>query len=284
MKYGIYIDIITQYEKDNLLDESISADEPIKQGDEYPIDDHVEIRTQIKNALKPLASKIKNYNSIIKYAQPDMSPKYIKRGLSTYVDFGIIPPDGLTNQEIDKNYKWSIRFSEHGDLHGEGKNRYYVELEGRKLNDLCAVGWRKFKSKLPKIQKKIRDFEIEKFGEQKTFITDEKPDETVSEKLQIAEAPFQFRRSVGNWNPRTIRYDFDDLIFSTKDAKKAAIFADISDDIMWYINSCRADYDFCRKVNDCDKRKLLDFVTKKGEMSRDNMIKTVKQYIDKYVQ
>lgn len=103
-------------------------------------------------------------------------------------------------------------------------------------------------------------------------------------KLQIAEAPFQFRRSVGNWNPKTIGYDLDDIIFSTKDAKKAAIFADISGDIMWYINSCRADYDFCRKVNDCDKRKLLDFVAKKGEMSRDNMIKTVKQYIDKYVQ
>lgn len=103
-------------------------------------------------------------------------------------------------------------------------------------------------------------------------------------KLQIAEAPFQFRRSVGNWNPKTIGYDFDDIIFSMKDARKAATFADISDDIMWFINSCRADYDFCRKVNDCDKRKLLDFVAKKGEMSRDNTIRVVKQYIDKYVQ
>ena len=53
-------------------------------------------------------------------------------------------------------------------------------------------------------------------------------------KLQIAEAPFQFRRSVGNWNPKTIGYDFDDLIFSMRDARKAATFADISDDIMWY--------------------------------------------------
>ena len=100
-------------------------------------------------------------------------------------------------------------------------------------------------------------------------------------KLQIAEAPFQFRRSVGNWNPKTIGYDFDDIIFSTKDAKKAAIFADISDDIMWYINSCRADYDFCRKVNDCDKLKMLNWLSKKDNGSRDKTIENVKTYISK---
>ena len=100
-------------------------------------------------------------------------------------------------------------------------------------------------------------------------------------KLQIAEAPFQFRRSVGNWNPKTIGYDFDDIIFSTKDAKKAAIFADISDDIMWYIISCRADYDFCRKINDCDKLKMLNWLSKKDNGSRDKTIENVKTYISK---
>ena len=51
MKLGLYIDIISKYDKDCLLNESVKNDEPIQQGDNYPIEDHVEIRTQIKNLL-----------------------------------------------------------------------------------------------------------------------------------------------------------------------------------------------------------------------------------------
>lgn len=184
MKYSFYIDIVSYYDFRNQLLESITKTEPIKNGDEYPIDDHVEIRTQIKDALKPLATKIRKEKEI-KMAQADMSPNYIKRGLSAYLDFQIKSPEGVTQEEIDKYYKYSIRFSEHEDLHGEDKNRYYVELEGRCLNDLYKVGLRKYKSKKEKIQKKIRDFELEKFGKQITFITDTPENESI--KLRIPE-------------------------------------------------------------------------------------------------
>lgn len=184
MKYRFYVDLVSyQKFKDDILEE-ITRTEPIKNGDEYPIEDHVEIRTQVKDALKPLATKIRKEKTI-KTAQADMSPSYIRRGLSAYLDFQIQPPQGVTQDEIDKYYKYSIRFSEHEDLHSEDKNRYYVELEGRCLNDLYKVGWRKFKSKKEKIQKKIRDFELEKFGKQFTFITDSPTTESL--KLRISD-------------------------------------------------------------------------------------------------
>lgn len=223
MLFGLYVDLVPFYEKVECLNEDISDTEKIKSGNNYPIEDHIRIRRQIKNKIVPIANEIRK-EPYIKYANPDISSPRIQRGLSVYIDFAIDYPDDVTQDEINRYYKYSIRFSEHEDLHGTDKNRYYVELEGRTLNDLYRVGLRKFNSKKEKIQKRIRDFELEKFGEQRTYITDERPDETVSEKLKIAEAPLQFRRSVGNWNPRTIGYDFDDIVFSIKDAKKAAIF------------------------------------------------------------
>ena len=103
-------------------------------------------------------------------------------------------------------------------------------------------------------------------------------------KLQIAEAPFQFRRSVGNWNPKTIGYDFDDIIFKLRDRNKIAVYSDLIDDIMWYIDSCRAGYDFCRKIQDCDKEKLLQWLSKKDNGSRDKTIENVNNYLVKFCQ
>ncbi len=185
MGIGFYIDIISAYEAQRYkLQEKIERDEPIQVSDNYPKEEVVEIRRQIKDEIVPLAKRINRSYDFVKYANPDMSSPKIKRGLSAYVDFCIYPPNGLTDDEIKQNYKWSIRFSDHPDFHGEDKNRYYVELEGRKLNDLYNVGWRKLQDKLPKIQNKIRGFELKKFGEQRTFITDLPP---VIHKIKVKE-------------------------------------------------------------------------------------------------
>lgn len=180
----IYIDVIPYSYKEKLVQEEISIDEPIKNGDEYPIDGHLEIRDQVLDAIKPLASKIRKEEDYIKYSNPSKSPRYIQRGLSAYIDFGVFPPDGLTEQEINQNYKFSLRFSEHPDFHSEGKNRYYIDLQGRKLKDLVDAGWKTFLENKENIQETIRDFEIQKFGEQKTFITDEE-DKTENESLRL---------------------------------------------------------------------------------------------------
>ena len=273
----LYISVVPY--TSTLHEEVLSSDDIIQGAENY--NNFEEARLSLNRNLTPVINALESEPYIVSVS-PNPSQDTSLPGLSVYANFTVDHPDNISNTELRDYYKYSIRFSDHENRH-PNEVSLDVDVVGMKVKNLKKAAMKVLKSNLNQIQKRIKDFELEKFGEQKTFITDERPDENVSEKLQIAEAPFQFRRSVGNWNPRTIGYDFDDLIFSMKDARKAATFADISDDIMWFINSCRADYDFCRKVNDCDKRKLLDFVAKKGEMSRDNTIKVVKQYIDKYV-
>lgn len=274
----LYISIVPY--TSTLHEEMLSGDDTIQGAENY--NDFEEARLSLNRNLTPVINALESEPYIVSVS-PNPSQDTSLPGLSVYANFTVDHPDNISNTELRDYYKYSIRFSDHENRH-PNEVSLDVDVVGMKVKNLKKAAMKVLKSNLNQIQKRIKDFELEKFGEQKTFITDERPDENVSEKLQIAEAPFQFRRSVGNWNPRTIGYDFDDIIFSIRDARKAATFADISDDIMWFINSCRADYDFCRKVNDCDKIKLLDFVAKKGEMSRDNTIKVVKQYIDKYVQ
>ena len=262
---------------DALNEEVLSGEDTIKDADDY--NDFEETRLSLNRNLTPVINALESEPYIVSVS-PNPSQDTSLPGLSVYANFTVEHPDNISNSELRDFYKYSIRFSDHENRHPNDVS-LDIDVVGMKVKNLKKAAMKVLKSNLNFIQKRIRDFELEKFGEQKTFITDEKPNEPVSEKLQIAEAPFQFRRSAGNWNPRTIGYDFDDIIFSTKDAKKAAIFADISDDIMWYINSCRADYDFCRKVNDCDKLKMLNWLARKDNGSRDKTIENVKAYIGK---
>ena len=91
---------------------------------------------------------------------------------------------------IEKYYKYDIRFSDHNDKHKpEYKTRYYVNMVGMKTRNLSKKALQIFKKNLEDVQKRIRDFEIEKFGEQKTFITD-RPKVKESIKLKIREFPY----------------------------------------------------------------------------------------------
>lgn len=262
---------------DTLNEEVLSGEDTIKDADDY--NDFEETRLSLNRNLTPVINALESEPYIVSVS-PNPSQDTSLPGLSVYANFTVEHPDNISNSELRDFYKYSIRFSDHENRH-PNEVSLDIDVVGMKVKNLKKAAMKVLKSNLNSIQKRIRDFELEKFGEQKTFITDEKQDETVSEKLQIAEAPFQFRRSVGNWNPKTIGYDLDDIVFSTKDAKKAAIFADISDDIMWYINSCRADYDFCRKINDCDKLKMLNWLSRKDNGSGDRTIENVKAYISK---
>ena len=215
---------------DALNEEVLSGEDTIKDADDY--NDFEETRLSLNRNLTPVINALESEPYIVSVS-PNPSQDTSLPGLSVYANFTVEHPDNISNSELRDFYKYSIRFSDHENRHPNDVS-LDIDVVGMKVKNLKKAAMKVLKSNLNFIQKRIRDFELEKFGEQKTFITDEKPNEPVSEKLQIAEAPFQFRRSAGNWNPRTIGYDFDDIIFSTKDAKKAAIFADISDDIMWY--------------------------------------------------
>ena len=154
--------------------------------DDYSQEEVFSIREQILNKIKPLATKIRNL-PYIEYSQPNKSPETVDRGLSTYINFKIKCDETIPEEDINKIYKYSIRFSEHKDKHGKCKNRLPVELKGKTLSDLYKSGWNKFEEELEGIQKKIREYEIEKFGEQKTFITDEKPKETEKAETEITD-------------------------------------------------------------------------------------------------
>lgn len=161
-----------------LKEEKLSSDDIIKNGAEYK--DQVETRMSIKNFLKDAAKDIRSLD-YIRYCDVDTSKPKIKRGLSNYVEIGFKHPDGLTDIEIEKYYKYDIRFSDHNDKHKpEYKTRYYVNMVGMKTRNLSKKALQIFKKNLEDVQKRIRDFEIEKFGEQKTFITD-RPKNNVDE-------------------------------------------------------------------------------------------------------
>lgn len=161
-----------------LKEEKLSSDDIIKNGAEYR--DQVETRMSIKNFLKDAAKNIRSLD-YIRYCDVDTSKPKIKRGLSNYVEIGFKYPDGLTDVEIEKYYKYDIRFSDHNDKHKpEYKTRYYVNMVGMKTRNLSKKALQIFKKNLEDVQKRIRDFEIEKFGEQKTFITD-RPKNNVDE-------------------------------------------------------------------------------------------------------
>jgi hypothetical protein len=170
-----------------LKEEKLSSDDIIKNGTEYK--DQVETRFSIKNFLKDAAKDIRSLD-YIRYCDVDTSKPKIKRGLSNYVEIGFKYPEGLTDVEIEKYYKYDIRFSDHNDKHKpEYKTRYYVDIVGMKTRNLSKKALQIFKKNLEDVQKRIRDFEIEKFGEQKTFITD-RPKVKESIKLRIREFPY----------------------------------------------------------------------------------------------
>ena len=168
-----------------LREEKLSADDIIKNGAEYR--DQVETRMSIKDFLKDAARTIRNLD-YIKYCDVDTSKPKVKRGLSNYVEIGFNYPDGLTKTEIEKYYKYDIRFSDHKDLHEpELKKRYPVNIVGMKAKNLSKKAIQVFKKNIEEVQKRIRDFELEKFGEQKTFITDKKPENESVFRLRIRE-------------------------------------------------------------------------------------------------
>ena len=262
---------------DTLNEEVLSGEDTIKDANDY--NDFEETRLSLNRNLTPVINALESEPYIVSVS-PNPSQDTSLPGLSVYANFTVEHPDNISNSELRDFYKYSIRFSDHENRH-PNEVSLDIDVVGMKVKNLKKAAMKVLKSNLNFIQKRIRDFELKKFGEQRTYITDERPDETVSEKLKIAESPFQFRRSAGNWNPRTIGYDFDEIIFKIRDKNKIAVYSDLIDDIMWYINSCRAEYDFCRKIQDCDKEKLLQWLAKKDNGSRDKTIENVKAYISK---
>lgn len=177
----IFIEIIqTRTHLEYLREEQLKPDDVIKDGKEYI--DQFNTRQSINSYTKQLANKLKKL-SYIEDTNPDISGPKVKRGLSTYVDIIFKHPEGLSKEELE-NYKYTIRFSDHIDKRKDKRTHKtsYVDVVGKKVKNLEKAGMKEFRTALSDIQDKIRKFEIEKFGKQKTFF-----DQTNECKLYIRE-------------------------------------------------------------------------------------------------
>jgi hypothetical protein len=163
-----------------LNEEKLTKNDIIKYGDEYT--DQIETRKSIKNYLKKLATRIRGLEFV---ENSWVNPSTSNRGLSNYISIVFKHPDDVTTQEINDNYKYVIRFSDHENVHPEHDVDYEMGVVGKKFGNLSKLGMKFLTKKLPEIQNDIQAFEINKFGDAQTFILDTK---TESLRLHIREA------------------------------------------------------------------------------------------------
>lgn len=207
--------IFESYNRHNILkEEKLTKYDIIKKGDDYS--DTVETRRSIHSYLKSLATEIRNL-PFVQSCSPDISPDKIKRGLSNYIEIVFDYPEGLTKEEVDKYYHYTIRFSDHEDKHKDTRihKTSYIDLVGRKVGNLKKAGMRLFWQVLPQIQEAIEDFEIEKFGEIKTNILQKSNTTQIRESLtQIDSGLYctDYAGDIANWllnKPKPYRIIYD---------------------------------------------------------------------------
>ena len=179
-KNQIYIDILPYTDiKNELREEKLRQNDIILDGDSY--NNVVETRKSLLNNLKSTSSKIRKLDIV---GDVNPNPSRYKDGLSVYINILFKHPQDITTEERDKYYKYIIRLSDHKDKHPKECVTSRITTTGRKVSDLNTLVMQAFNDSLPKIEDRIREFELEKYGEQKTFLT--KTNESL--KLRIRES------------------------------------------------------------------------------------------------
>ena len=169
-----------------LREEKLKGSDIIKKGDEY--NDQQETKISIKNHLKKLAKKFRNLDFV---EDTFVNPSPANRGLSNYITVIFKHPDNISKQEIEDNYLYLIRYSDHKDKHPEKDVDYHINLVGRRVDKLGYGGMKFLFSKLPEIQDDISEFENKKFGKELTNILDDKTNNSAKTeciKLRIRES------------------------------------------------------------------------------------------------
>ena len=162
-KYFMYEDIINP--EDTILD-----------GDSYsdPFDSRVNINPYLTNLINTLNNLPYVYNCETHYARQSVT-----RGISNYINVEFNHPEDISNSELNKLYKLTLRFSDHDapkDDTGKEINLFpengpfkTLKIVGIKANDISKEGYNLFMGTLPEIVDSIDDFEISEFGEKITF-------------------------------------------------------------------------------------------------------------------
>lgn len=176
----IYVEIFSYSSIKHLLrEEKLNKNDIILHGSKYR--NVEETRKSLMSSLKSVSNKIRNLD-IVDVVNPN--PSRFKDSLSIYINVLFQYPDDVSVEERDKYYKYIIRFSDHKDKHPKDCVTSRITTTGRRVSDLNKLAMDAFNDSLPEIEERIRDFEISKYGEQRTFLT--KKNESL--KLRIKES------------------------------------------------------------------------------------------------
>ena len=159
-----YVDMLQYEETLNDLDEDmVQPDEEIQDGNNYK--NVQDTRAFLRMYLNDVVKTIKQYNCV-KSCWVRGASKKTKTGLSNYIDIVFIHPDGLSEEEITKNYKYSIRFSDH--KHEEKRKLpdilQSIHIVGMKPKNFEKAARSAFNKYLNKAQTRISNFEQIKYG------------------------------------------------------------------------------------------------------------------------
>ena len=165
----VYMEFIPFYSfKNSINEEIINPDDVIQNARKYS--DPIETRDSLFDYLDPIAKRIKNENEFVVSCDPDTSPQHIKWSLSNYLEILFKHPSDLSQEEIDKWYRYAIRFSDHNNVHPKTYKTSEIDIRGMKPKNFEKAAIRAFKTSISDINNRIAKFEKQKYGKQITFL------------------------------------------------------------------------------------------------------------------
>lgn len=167
--YAYFVQDICDDDNESIFEDWVKPDELTKYGKEYI--DQPETREFLAQYLEPLVDKIKVYPYVHKAWIHTPNKDDTPTGLSNYVRIIFKHPKGISDDEIKQHYRFSIRFSDHN--HDEARQDETildsVEVVGRMPKNFEKAGIKVFNMSVSTVYDIIKKYEINKYGEQKTF-------------------------------------------------------------------------------------------------------------------
>ena len=164
----VFADFVKEISETDLTEDQVLPDEYILPAKEY--EDSIDTRKYLSRYLKALSDRLKAYPYVEK-SWVKTPKKTVERGLSNYVRIVFNHPKGISEDEIEQHYTYSIRFSDH--KHEEAKQDVKildsVEVVGMKPKNFEKARIKVFNSCVSDVQRAIAKFEKERFGKQITF-------------------------------------------------------------------------------------------------------------------
>lgn len=151
---------------DDITEDMIQPDEVIKSGSDY--NDQYDTRKFIVMYLKGVAENLKKFKSV-KECKARPASKKTKKGLSGYLDIELEHPSDLNDDEVEKNYMFTIRYSDHKPSNTDNLIGNLLII-GMKPKNFEKVAIRTLKTNKAVIQKRVTDFEKQRYGKELTHI------------------------------------------------------------------------------------------------------------------